>query len=342
MRGKKIPGTREQVISAIQKTAKELGRAPRREELVELGGIPRSLVRRLFARYEDAVQAAGLMPSGSMRERAIRDEELLEDWGEVTRRLKRAAKYHEYEQAGKHVSRTLVERFGRWLRVQVAFVEAHAAGRLKGDWKDVLEMIARTPRGPVTKERWKKNLLMAVLRAHKVPEARKAQAARGRDLVAKPGLAAEGRALPPALMGMKCVTATMLTPLVASTVLGGGFWRRVLPDRPLLGPPMHAAGLTHEPVNEMGVSMLFAMLAPKLGFIIESVQPGFPDCRAKMEVLPGRWQEVRIEFEYESRSFVNHCHYPGGCDMIVCWKHNWKGCPKGMMVLELRRMFDRA
>ena len=109
-------------------------------------------------------------------------------------------------------------------------------------------------------------------------------------------------------------------------------------DRPLLGPPMHTAALTHAPVNEMGVSVLFAMMARKLGFIIESVQAAFPDCRAKMEVTPGRWQDVRIEFEYESRNFALHGHDPTGCDVIVCWRHNWKACPPGMMVVELSKL----
>lgn len=110
-------------------------------------------------------------------------------------------------------------------------------------------------------------------------------------------------------------------------------------DRPLLGPPMHEAALAHEPVNEMGVGMLFAMKARELGFIIESVQPGFPDCRAKMEVMPGKWQDVRIEFEKESRTFSKHKHDPNGTDMIVCWTHNWEACPAGMMVVELRKIF---
>ncbi len=101
---------------------------------------------------------------------------------------------------------------------------------------------------------------------------------------------------------------------------------------------MHTAGMTHEPVNEMGVSILFAMIARGLGFILEAIQPGFPDYRTKMEVLPGRWQDVRIEFEKDSRSFAEHGHDPKGCDMIVCWRHNWKACPKEMMVLELSKI----
>ncbi len=42
-------------------------------------------------------------------------------------------------------------------------------------------------------------------------------------------------------------------------------------------------------------------------------------------------------FEKDSRSFAEHGHDPKGCDMIVCWRHNWKACPKEIMVLELRK-----
>jgi hypothetical protein len=54
-----------------------------------------------------------------------------------------------------------------------------------------------------------------------------------------------------------------------------------------------------------------------------------------MEVEPGRWQDVRIEFEYESRHFRSHRHDPRRCDIIVCWRHNWRDCPPGLQVLEL-------
>jgi hypothetical protein len=217
----------------------------------------------------------------------------------------------------------VIDRFQRWKLTPAAFIDAEAKSALGGEWKDVVEMIKNAPEPrPVRKERWVRTFMAA--------------ARRGRQA---PGLAMEpvSPGLPPPLAGMKCVTATMLTVLVASTVLGGGFLRRVLPDRPLLGEPMHTERLTHEPVNEMGVSMLFAMMARDLGFIIESVQAPFPDCRAKMEVTPGRWQDVRIEFEKDSRSFAEHGHDPKGCDMIVCWRHNWKACPKEIMVVELRK-----
>jgi REP element-mobilizing transposase RayT len=53
---------------------------------------------------------------------------------------------------------------------------------------------------------------------------------------------------------------------------------------------------------------------------------------------PGKWQRVRIEFEYASRNSRNHGHRPRDCDMIVCWVHDWADCPKELDVVELKRL----
>ena len=52
------------------------------------------------------------------------------------------------------------------------------------------------------------------------------------------------------------------------------------------------------------------------------------------EMAGGQWQRVWIEFEFESRNFLKHRHRRDGCDVVVCWKHNWKEC--GLEVIELR------
>lgn len=95
-----------------------------------------------------------------------------------------------------------------------------------------------------------------------------------------------------------------------------------LTDRPTYGDPIDFRGLRHEPVNEDGVVFLFGMVARELGYLVEAVQAGFPDCEAKRQVAPGKWQRVRIEFEYERRNFRDHGHPPEGCAVIVCWRHN--------------------
>lgn len=112
-----------------------------------------------------------------------------------------------------------------------------------------------------------------------------------------------------------------------------------LPDRPTYGSPIDFRGLRHEPINEDGVIFLFGMVARELGFLVESVQGGFPDCEAKQEVGKQKWQRVRIEFEFESRNFRDHGHDPKGCDIIVCWRHNWKEAP--LQVIELVREIER-
>jgi len=108
-----------------------------------------------------------------------------------------------------------------------------------------------------------------------------------------------------------------------------------LQGRATYGNPIDFRGLRHEPVNEDGVVFLFGMLARELGYLVEAVQAGFPDCEAKRQVAPGRWQRVRIEFEFESRNFRDHGHPVEGCDAIVCWRHNWTDCPASLEVVEL-------
>lgn len=105
---------------------------------------------------------------------------------------------------------------------------------------------------------------------------------------------------------------------------------------PTFGDPIDFRGLRHEPVNEQGVVFLFGMVARELGYMVEAVQTGYPDCEAKRQIGPGKWQRVRVEFEFESRNFKAHGHPVDGCDVIVCWRHNWLDCPENLEVLELQ------
>ncbi len=108
-----------------------------------------------------------------------------------------------------------------------------------------------------------------------------------------------------------------------------------LEQRPTYGDPIDFRGLRHQPVNEQGVVFLFGMVAAELGYFVEAVQSGFPDCEAKRQVEAGKWQRVRIEFEFESRNFRDHGHPVDGCDVIICWRHNWDDCPQQLEVVEL-------
>jgi hypothetical protein len=52
-----------------------------------------------------------------------------------------------------------------------------------------------------------------------------------------------------------------------------------------------------------------------------------------VEVAPNRFQRLKIEFEKDSRNFQKHGHDPNGCDLIVCWEHNWPECPVEVLAL---------
>jgi hypothetical protein len=108
---------------------------------------------------------------------------------------------------------------------------------------------------------------------------------------------------------------------------------------PTYGPPMWPGPLAYAPVNELGVVFLFGWMAPQLGYVVHRIQPEFPDCEAMRLVSEDMCELVRIEFEYESRNFLKHLHDVKGCDLIICWRHNWSECP--LEVLELRSLLPK-
>lgn len=353
--------SKRQIVAALRSVARKLGRTPTAGELKRVAGISINQVRGRFPGYRVALHAAGLKPdqSGLRVETAA----LLEDWARIARKVGAVPVRREYEKAGTYSSECFDKRFQGWMKVPDAFSRAAAAGALSGDWIDVLEKIQHGPiptkggckglakkreAARLAREAHAKSLKSAISAA-----ATKAlvMEAKTRQHVASIGSrqqevdTARAQLLPPPLHGKKCVTATMLAVFIAELAPAGLPWvtaacfpRRPLKDRPLLGAPTGLPAFPYEPVNEMGVMVLFSMMAQRLGFVIESVQGGFPDCQAKIEVEPGRWQHFRIEFEYESLQFKKHGHDPGQCDLIVCWRHNWKNCPPNLQVLELSKI----
>ncbi len=55
-----------------------------------------------------------------------------------------------------------------------------------------------------------------------------------------------------------------------------------------------------------------------------------------------KMRDTTIEFEAASRNFNVHEHDPKKCNLIVCWKHNWKECPDYVDVLELKYLWELA
>jgi hypothetical protein len=99
------------------------------------------------------------------------------------------------------------------------------------------------------------------------------------------------------------------------------------------GEPLHLYGMQHTPINEQGVLFLFAAMAGELGYVVESLTAGFPDCEAKRRV--GKvWERVRIEFEYQSRNFRDHRHDHSVPTDLVLRRYN-KGLANLRSALEL-------
>jgi len=337
--------SKQQIVAALRAAARKLGRTPTANELKRLAGISINQVRGRFRAYRVALHAAGLKPdqSGLRVETAA----LLEDWARIVRKVGAVPVRWEYEKAGTYSSECFDKRFQGWMKVPAAFARAVDAGALGGDWADVLEKIHH---GPIPTKGGCKGLAKKREAAREAREARAGESAHPvyHRIADQEIPVANPQILPTPLWGKKCVTDTMLAVFIAELAPSGLQWitaacfpRRPLKDRPLLGAPMHLPAMAYEPVNEMGVMVLFSMLAQQLGFVIEAVQSGFPDCEAKIEVEPGRWQHFRIEFEYESLQFKKHGHDPSQCDLIVCWRHNWKNCPPHIQVLELSKLVGR-
>jgi len=223
------------------------------------------------------------------------NHELLADWGQTVRKLHVVPSRRAYDLHGTYYPATLEKRFGCWPVMPQVFRD-FAKG--KREWADVLALVRDAGQPAVAALRRRTGAGLTIVGA--------------RDARARRTSASSPVLIPP------------------KTSL-----HRPLKERPTYGEPLDFPALRHEPVNEQGVVLLFGMIAKDLGYVVEAVQAGFPDCEAKRQIAPKRWQRVNIEFEYESRNFRDHGHPLTGCDVIVCWHHNWPGCPAHIEVLEL-------
>jgi len=76
------------------------------------------------------------------------------------------------------------------------------------------------------------------------------------------------------------------------------------------------------PINEWETIQLFRITSEhkRHGWKIIHEQRKCPDTIIENE----HGITLRAEFEFESKNFIAHGHDPKDCDLIICWKHNWK------------------
>lgn len=269
--------TKETIIAALRECAEKLGYVPNLPDFHRATAISAYMVRRHFGTYAGAIREAGLEKQGTGYK--VSDEQLFEDWARVVRQSGKIPSVCEYWAASRYSVRPLSNRFGSWKKVPEAMALYARKQGLEGEWKDVMEIVAR----------------------------------QGKDT---PKMTSK---------------STSTSSLPSLPIL-----RR---DRPVFGASLMPIAMAHAPLNEQGVLCLFGMLAEDLGFVVLRNQQEFPDCKAMRRIDEEHWQEVWIEFEFESRNFQTHRHDPEGCDLIVCWEHNWPECP--LEVVELKAVLGK-
>jgi hypothetical protein len=89
-----------EILSAIRAAARELGRAPTRSEFTRLSGISHFKVLALFSSLRDAVRQAGFQPNPQGLR--ISSSALLQDWGEVARKLRCLPSRSQYLRHGRY------------------------------------------------------------------------------------------------------------------------------------------------------------------------------------------------------------------------------------------------
>lgn len=105
---------------------------------------------------------------------------------------------------------------------------------------------------------------------------------------------------------------------------------RVL-TKPLFGPEEEKDAWIYEKLPDSDIFMfsqempetmvvhLAGFLTPLFGWKTLLVQEGFPD--ALYEDMSTH-SKIRVEFEKNTKSFLEHHHEPSECDMILCWEDN--------------------
>lgn len=103
-------------------------------------------------------------------------------------------------------------------------------------------------------------------------------------------------------------------------------------------------GICRAPQTEQEGIILFGKLSQHLKMRIEYVGKPFPD--ALIRVKEGnRWTTKAAEFELNSSDFERHGHLKSmkkgkGCDMIICWKHDWTEKPRNLQIVEIRKELE--
>ncbi len=327
-----LPITREELLEDFARVVKKLGRRPSRNEYVKLGNFSAGAFYKRFR-----------------------------GWGEIAEKLPKLPRLPRLTRLTIEKPTPLKHR---------GTEEAKGWERLRGNSRSSYNISGARNVGSVMNKATRDGQRSRV----SAPEEERGKEREVRDetvdaVVLQPEIVV--RRLPAELEGKKRVTAAVCA-MIVQTLLGpeAGNWREELgnyldrdigssghriigegmplvnleacsgrvidKNRAVMGEPFAPLAMTHAPVNELGTMVLFGMLAGLLGFEINAVWGKYPDCNVTQQVEPGKRQAQRVEVEFESRNFARHKHPARKCDVLICWIHNWKECPKRIQVIELK------
>jgi hypothetical protein len=106
---------KQEVIAAMQRCARKLGRPPSFVELRRMTKVTINHIRNYFGTYTRALRLAGLEVGHAGTTSSM--EDLFNDWVAVARAAKRIPTMTDQNVHGKYSPRPLLSRFGSWTRV---------------------------------------------------------------------------------------------------------------------------------------------------------------------------------------------------------------------------------
>lgn len=323
---------RNQIIEAIQDAAKALGV----ERLTipafrQQSGISQEAVLKHFDSWSDACAQAGINCERYNRKIELSEVECVQELKRVACLLGQSYLAKAQFDANARFSSYLVLRvFTRWDEA-LAAAELHPSPNFKKDIPlqelamDFLRVCGELARIPTLRQLARRSSPVSHTFSGKHG---------GYDVFKKKAidyLFSMGLDMPPSI---RAILNNELTRLQSEVTTH--------PDPVVVSRP-HYQGRTlkfrafmYAPTCEHDVVQMFGAIAHELGFEIIGNRSAFPDCEArrKVDAVRERWEQCLIEYEFSSSDYRKHKHPTTGCDLIVCWMHNWKECPIEVLSLE--------
>ncbi len=130
--------SKDEVIAAIKKLAKKLGRTPTLAEAVRLTSVSRHIITTKFLTYQNALVECRIYKPGNK----LQVDELFQDWATVARKLGKVPSLAEYRKHARYSHGPLLKYFGGWRHVPAGLLQHARAQQLEQEWQDVMQLLA--------------------------------------------------------------------------------------------------------------------------------------------------------------------------------------------------------